>query len=249
MSRLRGNYSRFYQAPPLNTVSGPLLDLAVSQGFAFLPLKGERDEQHEVGLAIPFKSWTGDVTYFRTGARNFFDHDVIGDSNIFLPLTIDHVRIRGVEVSVRSPKLFQHANASVVYSHQSVEGQGGVTGGLTDFSPPATGSFFLDHDQRDTLHVNLRTDLPHKSWAALVVNYGSGFMNGNGTGTGPRHLPAYATVDVALGKSIGEQLSAKLTVTNISDKRYQIDLSNTFGGSHTNEARAVSVQVRYRFRY
>src|SRR5258708_11124083 len=40
---LRGTYSRFYQAPPLNTVSGPLLDFAAGQGLGFLPLHGDRD--------------------------------------------------------------------------------------------------------------------------------------------------------------------------------------------------------------
>ena len=32
------------------------------------------------------------MDYFLTGARNFFDHDVIGNSNIFFPLTIDHCK-------------------------------------------------------------------------------------------------------------------------------------------------------------
>jgi outer membrane receptor protein involved in Fe transport len=52
---LRASYGRFYQAPPLNTVSGPLLDLALNQGFGFLPLRGERDEQHDVGITLPIK--------------------------------------------------------------------------------------------------------------------------------------------------------------------------------------------------
>jgi len=36
---------------------------AISQ--TFLPLHGERDEQHEFGLAIPFEGWTFDVSTFR----------------------------------------------------------------------------------------------------------------------------------------------------------------------------------------
>src|SRR5581483_3451812 len=94
---VRSSYDRFYQAPPLSTVSGPLLEFATAQDLGFLPLRGERDEQHEFGLTIPVHGWTSDFSYFRTGARNFFDHDVVGNSNIFFPLTIDHVRIRGFE--------------------------------------------------------------------------------------------------------------------------------------------------------
>ena len=48
---LRAFYGRYYQAPPLATVSGPLLEFAAGQGFTFLPLRGERDEEQQFGLA------------------------------------------------------------------------------------------------------------------------------------------------------------------------------------------------------
>ncbi|MGH9424608.1 MAG: TonB-dependent receptor plug domain-containing protein, partial [Thermoanaerobaculia bacterium] len=68
---LRASYGQYYQAPPLSTISGPLLDLAIDEGFAFLPLHGERDRQTEVGLAVPVAGWTFDGSIFRTHARNF----------------------------------------------------------------------------------------------------------------------------------------------------------------------------------
>lgn len=242
---LRASYSRYYQAPPLSTLSGPLLELATAQNLGFLPLKGERDEQHEFGVTIPLKGWTTDLVYFRTGARNFFDHDVIGNANIFFPLTIDHVRIRGFESTLRSPRVFNRLDFHLAYSHQSAEGTGGVTGGLTDFSPPDEGFFFLDHDQRNTLSAGLTTNMKWRSWLGANLTYGSGFLNGNG----PDHLPSYHTVDVSLGKSFGESWSAKVSAMNLTNKRYFIDLSNTFGGSHFANPREVSLQVRYRFHY
>ena len=242
---LRASYSRFYQSPPLNTVSGPLLDVALEQGFGFLPLHGERDEQYNFGISIPIKRWVAEADYFRTGAHNFFDHDVIGNSNIFFPLTIDSVRIRGTEVILRSPHLWKNTDVHLAYSHQFVEGTGAVTGGLTDFSPPEDGLFFLDHDQRDTLSTGFRTSLPWHSWLSGNFSYGSGFLNGDG----PDHLPSYRTFDVSVGKSFGENWSAKLTALNLTGKRYFIDLSNTFGGSHFADPRLISVQVRYRFHF
>jgi outer membrane receptor protein involved in Fe transport len=242
---LRASYSRYYQAPPLSTLSGPLLELATAQNLGFLPLKGERDEQHEFGLTIPLKGWTTDLVYFRTGARNFFDHDVIGNANIFFPLTIDHVRIRGFESTLRSPRVFNRLDFHLAYSHQSAEGTGGVTGGLTDFSPPDEGFFFLDHDQRNTLSAGLTANMKWRSWLAANLTYGSGFLNGNG----PDHLPSYHNVDVSLGKSFGESWSAKVSALNLTNKRYFIDLSNTFGGSHFANPREISLQVRYRFHY
>ena len=242
---LRGAYSRYYQAPPLDSLTGPLLGQAASLGFGFLPLRGERDEQHEVGLTIPVRGWVFDFSNFRTGAHNFFDHDVIGSSNIFVPLTISAVRIRGTEVMVRSPKLFKRMDVHLAYSHQSVEGSGGVSGVFTDFSPPANGFFFLDHDQRNTLSTGLTSTLPWKMWISGNLTYGSGFLNGDG----PDHLPSYRLLDLAAGKSFGENWSAKLSATNITNKQYFIDLSNTFGGSHFGEPRMISLQVKYKFHY
>lgn len=242
---LRANYSRYYQALPLSTLSGPLLEFATAQDLGFLPLKGERDEQHEFGLTIPVRSWTADFTYFRTGARHFFDHDVIGNSNIFFPLTIDHVRVRGFESTLRSPRVFNRLDFHLAYSHQSVEGTGGVTGGLTDFRSPAEGFFYLDHDQRESLSAGFTTTMRWRSWLAANLTYGSGFLNGNG----PDHLPSYRTVDVSVGKSFGESWSAKVSALNLTNKRYFIDLSNTFGGSHFANPREISLQVRYKFHY
>jgi len=240
---LRGAYSRYYQAPPLDTVSDAILTASPEQGF--LPLRGERDEQHEIGLTIPTHGWTLDFDYFRTGAHNFFDHDAIGNSNLFIPLTIEGARIVGYEATVRSPKLFRRIDLHAAYSRQTVEGSGGVTGGLTDFTPPEEGPFFLDHDQRHTLSAGFTSTLPQKTWVSGNVYAGSGFLDGDG----PGHLPAYATVDVAVGRSFGENWSAKITATNLADKRYFIDRSNSFGGSHVNDPRMVAVQVRYRFHY
>ena len=242
---LRGDYSRYYQPPPLDTLSGPLLSFALARGLGFLPLRGERDEQHEIGLAIPFRGWTVDLSHFRTGAHNFFDHDVLGDSNIFFPLTIQAVRVIGYEATLRSPQIAKQFNLHLAYSHQSAEGSGNITGGLTDFSPPAGGFFFLDHDQRHTLTSGFIELLPWKSWMSGNLSFGSGFLNGNG----PGHLPAYATVDFAVGKSFGENWSVKFTTTNITNKSYFVDLSNTFGGSHVRDPRMVSLQLKYKFHY
>jgi outer membrane receptor protein involved in Fe transport len=242
---LRGFYGRYYQAPPLLTVNGPLLDQAALQGFGFLPLRGERDEQHEFGLTIPFAGWTFDVSNFRTGAKNFFDHDILGNSNIFFPLTIDRARIRGWESTANSPRIAGLAQFRAAYSHQYAEGAGGVTGGLTDFKPPDEGYFFLDHDQRSTLSTGFNLQLPWRVWTDFNANYGSGFVDGEG----PEHLPSHTTFDLSLGKSFGENWGVRLTGLNLSNHRYLVDNSNTFGGTHYVNPREISVQLKYRFHY
>ena len=242
---LRAAYSYFYQPPPLDTVSGPLLQFAASQGFTFLPLQGERDIQQECGISIPFHGWTLSETYFHTGAQNYFDHDALGNSNIFLPLTIQAGRVEGFETAIRSPLLLHRFHAHAVYSNQTAQGFGPVTGGLTDFTPPPEGGYFLDHDQRNTLSAGAEADLPWRSFASLTFNYGSGFLNGDG----PGHLPAYYTFDLSVGKNFGESFTARLVSTNIGNNRYQVDNSNTFGGTHWADPRTIGVQIRYKFRY
>jgi hypothetical protein len=242
---LRGAYSRYYQAPPLSTVTGPLLDLAASQGFTFLPLHGERDTQVDLGVTIPIKRWEADVDVFQNHAHNFFDHDALGNSNIFFPLTIERARVRGLEVSIRSPRVLKHANVYLTYSHQKAQGAGAVTGGFTDFTSPKEGYFFLDHDQRDTLSTGFTSDLPRRVWLSGNLSYGSGFLDGDG----PQHLPPHHSVDLSLGRPLGEHLAAKLTATNIGNSHYYIDQSNTFGGSHVSDPRMVMLQITWRFHY
>jgi outer membrane receptor protein involved in Fe transport len=242
---LRGFYGRYYQAPPLSTVSGPVIEQAINQGFTIVPLHGERDEQYEVGIGIPVDKWRSDFTFFQTKARNYFDHDVLLNSNIFLPVTLDGAKVRGWEASIQSPKMFGRAELHLAYSHQWVMGFGGVSGGLIDPASIPDEAFFLDHDQRHTLSTGVQVSLPWRAWASTNVNYGSGFLDGEG----PEHLPAHTTVDLAVGKSFGENWSVRLSALNLGNRRYLLDNSNTFGGTHWADPRMVSGQVRYTFRF
>jgi outer membrane receptor protein involved in Fe transport len=244
---LRAFWGRYYQPPPLSTVSGPLLNFAVSNGFGFIPLHGERDEEYQFGLAIPMRGWSVDVNNYHLRARNYFDHNSIGNSNVFFPLTIQTARLYGWEVSVRSPMLRRAAEVYVSYAYAHALGAGAVTGGLTDFSPPADGYFFLDHDQRHTLHTGFHASLPWRLLASADVYYGSGFTDG--ASDVPAHLPGHTTFDATVGRSFGERLTFSLTALNAANRRFLLDNSSTFGGTHYADPRQIYVQLRYRFHY
>ncbi len=242
---LRGFWGRYYQAPPLSTVTGPLLNYAVSEGLGFIPLRGERDQEHQFGITIPLRGWSFDVNNYHQRARNYFDHNAIGNSNVFFPLTIEGARLYGWEVSVRSPQLFHRGEVYLSYANARAEGSGAVSGGLTDFSPPDSGYFLLDHDQQHTLHAGFNFNLPHRFAAGGNVYYGSGFTDGSSDI--PAHLPGHTTFDLSVSKSFYENLTVSVTALNLLNRRFLLDNSETFGGTHYADPRQIYVQLRYRF--
>ena len=254
----RGFYGQYYQAPPLVTATGSLLDLCSASGCGFTTLAGERDEEHQFGVTIPFRGWTLDADTFHTRAHNFFDHDVIGESNLFFPLTIDKARISGWELTLRSPKLAHRAQIHLTYSNQVAQAGGGISGGLIDFGvqqnicdPAPEGSFCaLDHDQRNTLNIGGDLTLPFRSFASTNIYYGSGLPNAFPGNPYPGdYLPGHTTFDLTVGKVIGENLSVSLSALNVANRRVLLDNSVTFGGFHWNSPREVFVELRYRFHF
>jgi outer membrane receptor protein involved in Fe transport len=245
---LRGFYGHFYQAPPLQTLSGPLLQFANDQNLAFIPLHGERDEEHQFGLTIPFHGWTIDADNFQTLAKNFFDHNNFNNSDLFFPVTIQGARIDGWELTLRSPRIRNRAQVYLTYSNQLALGFGDINGGLTDFSF-GDGFGLLDHDQRNTLHMGGETTLPWHAYASTDIYYGSGFTNGDASPGGPDHLPGHTTFDVSAGKNFGEKFSLNVSALNVANRRVLLDNSFTFGGTHYINPREIFVQVRYHFHF
>jgi outer membrane cobalamin receptor len=259
----RGYYGRFYQPPPLLTASGPVLAFADSNNTTLAPLHGERDEEHQFGVQIPFHGWLLDADTFKNRVNNFLDHSNIGDSSLYFPVTVDGALIRAWEISLRSPRIAHLGQAHLAYSNQIAEQRGNITGGLicTPIGDPACDAGFnytpVDHDQRNTLNLGFTATLPLHAYASTNVYYGSGFTNGgydpNGPPADPRYpnqyLPAHTTFDLAVGKSFGENISASITATNVANHRVLLDNSLTFGGFHYNDPRQLYAELRYRFHF
>ncbi len=245
----RAFYGHYYQAPPLVTASGPLLQFADANSLGFIPLHGEQDEEHQFGITIPYRGWVFDADTFRTNVVNFFDHNNIGESNLFFPITIGQAVIRGWEATLRSPRIAHRGQIHLAYSNQIAEGGGAITGGLTDFSLPA-GLSPLDHDQRNTLNLGGEVTLPRRSYASTNVYYGSGFSNAfPGQPYPGDYLPGHTTFDLTVGKDFGDRFSASLNALNVANRRVELDNSVTFGGFHWNNPREIYVEFRYHFHY
>ena len=245
----RAFYGHYYQAPPIETVSGPLITQCQPPSCGFLPLHGESDEEHQFGVTIPYRGWVLDADNFQTNVGNFLDHNNIGASNIFFPLTVSQALIRGWELTLRSPRIGHRVQLHLAYSNQIAEGSSIITGGLNNVTP-SPGLSPLDHDQRNTLNVGGYVNLPWRSYASTNVYYGSGFSNGfPGQPYPGSYLPSHTTFDLSLGKDFGERFTASLTALNVTNLRVEYDNSLTYGGFHWNLPRQIYGQVRYRFHY
>jgi len=255
----RAFYGHFYQPPPVTTLSGALLDYAQQNGLSFLPLKGERNEEHQFGVQIPFHGWLLDADTFQTQAQNFLDHQNIGESSVYIPVTVQGALIQAWELTLRTPHLWRYGQAHLSYSNQIAQQIGPVKGGA--ICDPATdpngcavapGYSPLDHDQRNTLNIGYNGSLPHRVTASFNVYYGSGFSNGYiyppSPYAGP-YLPSHTTADLVLGKDFGKQYTLSFNVLNVGNTRVLLDNSLTFGGFHYNDPRQIYGELRYRFHY
>lgn len=251
----RAFYGHYYQAPPLVTISGPLQQFCDATNCGFASLRGERDEEHQFGVTVPFRGWIIDADNFVTHVHNFFDHNCIGSGTCF-PITIDRAHISGWEATLRSPRIAHRAQLHLSYSNQVAVAGGAITGGLTNFitnvcdPAPATSLCQLDHDQRNTLNLGGDLSLPWRAYASTNIYYGSGFSNAFVNEPYPgRHLVPHTTFDLSLGKEFGENVSASVNLLNVANRRVELDNSQTFGGFHWNNPREIYVELRYRFHY
>ena len=242
---LRASYGRFYQHPQVATVSGPVLEFALQEGFDILPIPGERDRIWEIGYGIPFNGWTLDFDGFYSKTQNAVDHEVLGNSALLLPLTIESGRVRAVESTLRSPKIFGRLTWHYALSIMSAQGRGAITGGLTDFAPPGNEYFYLDHDQRVTFNTGFELLLPRRFWLPAMLPYGSGFL----LRECPDHLSPHTTETSPPARTSRRTWSLRVTVINIANAAFLTGFANSFAGTHYQNPREIAAQVRYKFKY
>jgi hypothetical protein len=244
----RGFYGYFYQAPPLVTATGALLDLADSQNFSFAPLRGERDIEWQFGVTIPFHGWDLSADNYQTKATNWLDHNNIGESNLFWPITWDAALIQGWELTLRSPTVWRRGQFHLAYANQIARATSPITGGLICPAPVTSacgldippGYAPVDHDQRNTFNVGFTATLPKQAYVSTNVYYGSGFTNGlPGVQYPGDYLPGHTTFDLAAGKTFAEKYTISVDALNVANRRVQLDNSLTFGGFHWNDPRQI----------
>jgi hypothetical protein len=255
---LRGFWGKFYQPPPLLTASGPVVDFANENQTSFVPLRGERDEEYQFGLQIPFRGWLLDADTSQTHVNNFLDHSNIGNSSLYYPVTVDGALIQSWELTLRSPRIWRFGQVHLAYSNQIAQQRGNITGGLICIpvgSPACDAGFVytpVDHDQRNTLNAGFYANLPRHIYASTNIYYGSGFTNGQPDPPSPysaAYLPPHTTFELSATKDFGKRISLSVTSLNVSNHRVLLDNSLTFGGFHYSDPRQIYGELRYRFKF
>ncbi|MGH8218110.1 MAG: TonB-dependent receptor [Steroidobacteraceae bacterium] len=239
-------WGKYYQAPPLETLSGPFVTYATAQNSEFLPLPGERDTERQFGVTIPVMGWSVEADYFVTQSRNFFDHNPIGNSDIYLPLTDQGALIEGRELTVRSPPFWRYGQVHLAYSNQTADAFGDLTGGLISLPNMSGGYYALDHDQRNTANLGYNANLPQGFFVGSNLSVDSGLSNGAGPSS---HLPSYAVLDLTAGRNFSRDLSVSITALNVTNRHLLTDNSLTFGGLHWDNPFQIYAELHYKFGY
>jgi outer membrane receptor protein involved in Fe transport len=65
----------------------------------------------------------------------------------------------------------------------------------------------------------------------------------------PAHVQEHTTFDFSAGKSFAERFTLSVTAMNLANRRFLLDNSQTFGGTHYADPRQIYVELRYRFHY
>jgi len=237
----------FISAP--STGEGPTSGAPVAVSSAAGPVEGESREFQAPrsdcsGLLARLPVLTASCAAATNATRNISSASRCRCTAGFSTSTISRPA-RATEIALRSPRFWAGEQVYLTYSNQTADGFGTITGGLTDFSPPS-GYYALDHDQRNTLNAGLHAELPWQAYFTMNLYFGSGFSNGNPP---PSYLPSNGSLDLSLGKTFGQQLTASLTVLNVTNKHLLIDNSLTFDGYHWNYPRQIYAALHYRFPY
>jgi hypothetical protein len=125
---------------------------------------------------IPYHGWTLDADTYQTVAHNWLDHNNIGESNIFWPITWDYALIQGWELTLRSPNLWHRGQLS------SRLRQSNRTGNFTDHRRSdlrhSAGTCASGPRSEKHFELRLQHDPALATYASTNIYYGSGFTNG-----------------------------------------------------------------------
>ena len=277
---LRASYNRNYQTPPNENLllsnseaASRLAPASVREalGGTYQPIRPERQNVYEAGAQFALGSAaTLDTSVFHKDSRDQQDNNNFFDTGIIFPTTLQKIRVTGVEARL------------VFLPRAGVSGSLSATGGRAVSSPPFTGGlflgqdavdllsagpFFIDHDQRLSLHGTVAYDIAGPWWLAGSVRYDSGLVSNPSDPAEVAGDPDYADllpyvdleaevprvrprtiVDVSAGFDLASDRGARtwglqLQATNLTNRTALYNFQSVFVGTRLVQPRTVALRV------
>ena len=275
---LRGSFGRFFQPPQAENLLlssseaaralSPFLD--ETGGGAALP--PERQTAFEAGLEqIVWGTARVDLAVWHRRVRDAADPNVFFGSTIIFPNSIAEGYASGVDVRLEIPRRAGWSGY-VSYANSRVEQVGPVTGGLfleeevIEIGPGTR--FTPDHDQRHVTAAGVTYDHERTGfWTSLTARYESGtpLEVEDDELDELRERPGAGLIDIERGRvkprtildvagarrilqTARADVSLRLSLLNLTGKRWAYNFGNPFSGTHFGPGRTVQVGVRASFR-
>ncbi len=242
----RAYYDKLFQPASLEDVKS-LTNSAGSSGITTqqaAPFQPERDDFFQFGWTHQLGQTTaGFDTYYRV-EQNTIDDDVIGNSQIDVPVNFTKGYARGLEITLDgqvSPTVSYYANAARSWAAEA----GPITGGL-DFGTTTPGYIFDDHDQTLSSAFGIEYD-HHGTFYTLDGDYGSGFPYfGNSNLTDLEWSHPHLTIDSGYGFNIkGGQIA--FTADNVFNHAYIIKQAGPFTNRQWSLGRQLGIKFTKNF--
>ena len=194
-------YGHYYQAPPLHRCRGRCSNSSPGRIGDSFRCTGSAMRSISSASRFPTAGGSLDADNFQTRANKLFRPQQRGQFQyLFSADDSTGAFIRGWEVTLRSPRLWNRGQFHLAYSNQIAEGEGTITGGLTDFSPPS--GYFPSTTTSETHSTPDLTPLcPWDTFASTNVYYGSGSRTASSIPQLRRtsSLPGHTTIYLVAG--------------------------------------------------
>jgi hypothetical protein len=243
---IRAYYDKLFQPASLEDVKN-LTSSAASSGITgqkVAPFQPERDDFYQVGLSRSVgKASLGLDMYYRDEV-NTIDDDVIGSSQVDVPVNFTKGYARGVEATFDgdyNKQLSYYANFARSWAQEA----GPITGGL-DYGTSTPGYIFDDHDETNSASFGLDYE-NSGSFANIDGEYGSGFPYfANDNLTQLLRTRPHLTMGVGGGTKLGSA-QMELTVDNIFNHAYVIKQAGPFTNIQWSLGRVYGVKFTQNF--
>lgn len=279
----RASYNRNVQTPPLENLllsSSPeaaaLAPASVQQalGSTYRPLRPERQQVVEVGYQRALGHIASiDVSAYRKHSFDQQDNNNFFDTGIIFPTTLAAIDVRGAEARLVFPERRGLSGTLSMTTSRAISTPpftGGLFLGQDSIALLTAGPFYIDHDQRLSLHGTTQWRSGVGWWLGGSVRYDSGLVANPSDPAEVAADPDFAdllpyvdlgaavprvrprtVIDLVSGIDLrrGERRgwSLQLQITNLTNRTALYNFQSVFVGTRLIQPRTLALRIKRHF--